>query len=242
MIPTITKKRLGVPEVSRSGYGNGTEATDGFTNYVTKEGAKWSNLTYATSNQAIIRVLPKDDTGTAGRPTVKILSRQRYTHGLFIFDIGHVPYGCGTWPAIWMSDTEPDIWSKHGEIDIIEAVNQGNKGAQFTLHTTDGCEMGVKRKQTGKALSNNCLNSTNYNMGCAVRGTPASYGEKLNGNKGGVYAVEWRTAGIRMWLFPRDQTPPNIELGKPEPSEWGTATADFPPRNVISIRTSRITG
>ncbi|KAK6512726.1 hypothetical protein TWF506_008895 [Arthrobotrys conoides] len=196
--------------------------------YVTKEGAEWSNLTYAASNQAIIRVLPKDRTGTAGRPTVKILSKQRYTRGLFIFDIGHVPYGCGTWPAIWMSDTDPDVWPTHGEIDIIEAVNQGNKGVQFALHTTDGCEMGVKRKQTGEVLSNNCLNSTNYNMGCAVRGAPASYGEKLNNKEGGVYAMEWRASGIRMWFFPRDQIPPNISIGKPEPSQWGTATADFP--------------
>ncbi|KAF3205094.1 hypothetical protein TWF106_001216 [Orbilia oligospora] len=180
----------------RFDYGNGTEATHGFTNYVTKDGAEWSNLTYATSNEAIIRVLPRDHTGATGRPTVKILSKQRYTHGLFIFDIGHVPYGCGTWPAIWMSDTDPDIWPSHGEIDIIESVNQGNKGTQFTLHTTNGCEMSVKRKQTGKVLSNNCLNSTNYNMGCAVRGTPDSYGEELNKNQGGVYAMEWRTAVI----------------------------------------------
>ncbi|KAK6525584.1 hypothetical protein TWF281_010641 [Arthrobotrys megalospora] len=209
-------------------YGNGTEATHGFTNYVTREGAEWSNLTYATLNQAILRVFPKDNTGTAGRPTVKILSRQRYTHGLFVFDIAHVPYGCGTWPAIWMSDPDPDVWPKHGEIDIVEAVNQGNKGAQFTLHTTDGCQMNAKRKQTGDALSVNCLNSTNYNMGCAVRGVPASYGERLNNNQGGVYAMEWRTAGIRMWFFPRDQIPQNIKLRKPEPSGWGTATADFP--------------
>ncbi|KAF3199992.1 hypothetical protein TWF679_001119 [Orbilia oligospora] len=209
-------------------YGNGTEATHGFTNYVTKDGAEWSNLTYATSNEAIIRVLPRDHTGATGRPTVKILSKQRYTHGLFIFDIGHVPYGCGTWPAIWMSDTDPDIWPSHGEIDIIESVNQGNKGTQFTLHTTNGCEMSVKRKQTGKVLSNNCLNSTNYNMGCAVRGTPDSYGEELNKNQGGVYAMEWRTAGIRMWFFPRNRIPSGISIGKPEPSEWGIATADFP--------------
>ncbi|KAK6507408.1 hypothetical protein TWF481_005841 [Arthrobotrys musiformis] len=209
-------------------YGNGTEETHGFTNYVTKEGAKWSNLTYATSDQAIVRVLSKDITGTAGRPTVKILSKQRYTHGLFIFDIRHVPYGCGTWPAIWLSDTDQGVWPEHGEIDVIEAVNQGDRGAQFTLHTTDGCNMSVKRKQTGKTLSYDCLNSTNYNMGCAVRGAPNSYGEKLNSNGGGVYAVEWRTAGIRLWFFPRDQIPANIEFGKPDPSEWGIATADFP--------------
>ncbi|KAJ6257083.1 hypothetical protein Dda_7968 [Drechslerella dactyloides] len=224
-------------------FGNGTEATNGFTNYVTREGAAWSNLTYATPNQAIIKVLAQDDTGPAGRPTVKLLSKQRYTQGLFLFDIEHVPFGCGTWPAIWTSDPDPEIWPSNGEIDIVEAVNQGTKGTQMTLHTTDGCQMrGVKRKQTGKVLSTNCLNSTNYNMGCAVAGRANSYGDAANRGGGGVYAMEWRTAGIRMWFFPRSAIPPDVRTaltndnkntaakdgGKPDPSSWGMATADFP--------------
>ncbi|KAK6346922.1 hypothetical protein TWF696_007022 [Orbilia brochopaga] len=221
-------------------FGNGTEATNGFTNYVTREGAVWSNLTYATPEQAIIKVLAQDETGLAGRPTVKLLSKQRYTQGLFIFDIEHVPYGCGTWPAIWTSDPDPNVWPSRGEIDIVEAVNQGNKGVQMALHTTKGCQMRkVKRKQSGKILSTNCLNSTNNNMGCAVSGPTDSYGEAVNRNGGGIYAMEWRSAGIRMWFFPRDKIPHNVQaaLGlsqrsnkdvKPDPSQWDEATADFP--------------
>ncbi|KAF3917379.1 hypothetical protein ABW21_db0203381 [Orbilia brochopaga] len=220
-------------------FGNGTEMTNGFTNYVTREGAVWSNLTYATPNQAVIKVLAQDETGIAGRPTVKLLSKQRYTQGLFIFDIEHVPYGCGTWPAIWTSDPDPNVWPNNGEIDIVEAVNQGNKGNQMTLHTTDGCQMrNVKRKQSGTVLSTNCLNSTNYNMGCATSGPISSYGEAVNRGGGGIYAMEWRSAGIRMWFFPRDKIPNNIKaaLGmthsetdvKPDPSTWDVATADFP--------------
>ncbi|KAF3942318.1 hypothetical protein ABW19_dt0206425 [Dactylella cylindrospora] len=207
-------------------YGNGTEATNGFTNYVTREGAVWSNLTYTTNGQATLRVLDSGNTGTAGRPTVKILSKKTYTHGLFIFDIAHSPFGCGTWPAIWTSD--PDVWPTNGEIDVIEAVNQGNKGSQFTLHTTNGCTMNVKRKQTGSTLSANCLNSTNNNEGCAVRGPVSSYGEELNDNGGGVFAMEWRTAGIRIWFFARASVPSDITNEAPDPSTWGTATADFP--------------
>ncbi|EPS45592.1 hypothetical protein H072_413 [Dactylellina haptotyla CBS 200.50] len=229
--PSYTKLDYGLMDVcffDMFDYGNGTEATHGFTNYVTREGAAWSNLTYATSNQAIIRVLPRDDTGTAGRPTVKIFSKRRYTHGLFIFDVAHVPYGCGTWPALWMSDPEPNVWPRNGEIDIVEAVNQGNKGFQAALHTIEGCEMSVKRKQTGNSLSTNCLNSTNYNMGCAVQGPDLGYGAEFNNNGGGVYAMEWRTAGIRVWFFSRNQIPLDIMFGMPDPSGWGTATADFP--------------
>lgn len=36
----------------------------------------------------------------AGRPSVRIASKQAFTHGLFIGDFAHIPAGvCGTWPA-----------------------------------------------------------------------------------------------------------------------------------------------
>lgn len=121
-----------------------------------------------------------------------------------------------------------DVWPANGEIDVVEAVNRGNKGAQMTLHTAGGCSMSVKRHQTGDTLSTNCLNSTNENMGCAVRGPIDSFGEVFNQNGGGVFAMEWRTAGIRVWFFQRNKIPEDIDLGLPDPSLWGTATADFP--------------
>jgi len=193
--------------------------------YVTREGAAFSNLTYASSSLAVVKV---DSTvvTTAGRPSVKILSKTNYTKGLFVFDISHSPYGCGTWPAVWVSD--PDNWPTNGEIDVIEAVNQGNVGNQMTLHTTDNCEMSVKRKETGKVLDKNCLNSTNANAGCGVQGSDTSFGEAFNKIDGGVYAMEWRSAGIRIWFFERSSIPPDITSGNPDPSTWGTATADFP--------------
>jgi len=207
-------------------YGNGTDKTDGFVNYVTKEGAAFSNLTYASSSSALVKVENTTNTGTAGRPSVKIMSKTNYTKGLFVFDITHTPYGCGTWPAVWVSDEQD--WPKNGEIDIIEAVNKGNNGNQMTLHTTDSCEMKVKRKETGKVLDTNCLNSTDGNAGCGVQGNDTSYGEAFNNIGGGVYAMEWRTAGIRIWFFERADIPSDITSGSPDPSTWGTATADFP--------------
>lgn len=36
----------------------------------------------------------------AGRPSIRIASKQAFTHGLFIGDFAHIPAGiCGTWPA-----------------------------------------------------------------------------------------------------------------------------------------------
>ena len=70
--------------------------------------------------------------------------------------------------------------------DVVEAVNQATTGNQVTLHTTDGCSMSVKREETGKVLSTDCLNSTNSNAGCGVQGPGDTYGQALNNIGGGV--------------------------------------------------------
>lgn len=44
-----------------------------------------------------------------------------------------------------------------------------------------------------------------------------------------VYAMELRTAGIRVWFFGRDSIPEDISNGtSPDPSSWSTPLADFP--------------
>lgn len=64
------------------------------------------NLTYASSSSAILRV----DTSTegqdaaSGRYSVRVTSKLQYDSGLFILDVKHTPYGCGTWPALWLSE------------------------------------------------------------------------------------------------------------------------------------------
>lgn len=97
--------------------------------------------------------------------------------------------------------------------------------------------MGVKRKETGTALNSNCLNSTDGDSGCGVQGSTATFGEDFNNNGGGVYAMELRDAGIRVWFFDRDNIPSDITTSTsnttnttttPDPSTWSEALADFP--------------
>jgi len=111
----------------------------------------------------------------------------------------------------------------------MEAVNQASTGNQMTLHTTNSCSMKAKRKESGSALTTNCYNGTDSNAGCGVRGPDASFGATFNANGGGVYAMELRTAGIRVWFFPRSDIPDDITAAtSPDPSTWGEALADFP--------------
>lgn len=117
----------------------------------------------------------------------------------------------------------------NGEIDVMEAVNVVSDAQnQMTLHTSKGCSMDVKRKDTGKALQTNCLNSTNDNAGCGVDAGKATFGTAFNNEGGGVMAMELRSAGIRMWQFARASIPADITSGSPDPSTWGEAMADFP--------------
>lgn len=111
----------------------------------------------------------------------------------------------------------------------MEAVNVvSSTKNQMTLHTSSGCSMDVKRKETGKAIHSSCVNSTNANAGCGVHGHSESYGAGFNAAGGGVMAMELRSAGIRIWQFGRGAIPSDISSGSPDPSTWSEAAADFP--------------
>ncbi|EOO01541.1 putative glycoside hydrolase family 16 protein [Phaeoacremonium minimum UCRPA7] len=212
-------------------YFHDYDPSSGFVHYVSIEDAERLNLTYASSSTAVVKVdTSVGNTSTpdasTGRYSVRVHSKTQYNSGLFIFDVKHTPYGCATWPALWLTD--PDNWPDHGEIDVMEAVNQATDGNEMTLHTTDGCKMNHKRKMTGSALKTNCDHDANDNAGCGVEGDDDTYGETFNSNGGGVMALEWRDAGIRVWQFARDSIPDDITSGSPVPSSWGTALADFP--------------
>lgn len=192
-------------------YYTETDPSDGYVTYVSSSIADSSsyNLTYASSSSAVLRVdtSTSDTTTTAstgsmggpgstttststtssGRNSVRITSKNTYNDGLFVFDILHAPYGCGTWPALWLTD--PNNWPEHGEIDVMETVNQAASGNQMTLHTSEGCTMGVKRKESGTVSETNCYEGADDNAGCGVKGPDDTAGAAFNDNNGGVSIV-----------------------------------------------------
>jgi hypothetical protein len=163
-----------------------------------------------------------------GRPSVRIESQKSWTHGLFIADITHMPGGiCGTWPALW---TLGPNWPNNGEIDIIEGANNQNKDLS-SAHTGGVCTIaGGSSTMTGTLQTNDCdLNDNDNTVGCGISDdSTQSYGTGFNAINGGVYAMEWTSAAIQIWFFPRRSIPSDISSGNtPNPANWGEPDAIF---------------
>ena len=78
-------------------YFTGYDPSAGFVHYVDQAGSAQMNLTYASSTSAVMRVDTSVTDASTGRFSVRITSKNTYNNGLFIFDVLHTPYGCGTW-------------------------------------------------------------------------------------------------------------------------------------------------
>jgi hypothetical protein len=197
--------------------------------YVDEETANTTGLIKFSDNGSVI--IGVDSTHTYntsyGRPSVRINSTKTYNHGLFIADISHIPGGvCGTWPAFW---TVGDDWPNHGEIDIIEGSNLETTDLS-SLHTGETCSIAGDR-ETGILQATDCtydVSTGNNSAGCSVSNRNSnSYGLGFNSDNGGVYAMQWTSDYIRIWFWPRDSIPADIEAGKPTPDTWGLPTANF---------------
>ncbi|WBW70997.1 glycosyl hydrolase family Crr1 [Schizosaccharomyces osmophilus] len=203
------------------------DPTKGFVQYKTREASEQMGLIHANSTNVIMTADNKEKAPN-GRPSVRISTKEYFKNVLIILDVLHAPTGCGTWPAFW---TVGDDWPKNGEIDIMENVNLARKG-QVTLHTDDGCDMtGVKQVMTGNTLQSNCyVNAPGANnAGCGVKAAEdGSFGAPFNAQQGGVYALDWRSEGIRAWFFNRTNIPTDITNKQPQPANWETPLADFP--------------
>jgi hypothetical protein len=207
------------------------------TSYVDRTRAEELNMISSGPDSVRISV---DDTMTlhynrttsflsTGRSSVRLSSKAVYNHGLFIIDVEHLPTGCGTWPAFWTLGkiTEDMPWPTNGEIDVIEAWNLNTQNT-MTLHTTNksGSCTNSGFYETGTLVTNDC--QSDPGGGCSVLdGRTDSAGEGFNANKGGVFAMEWTSAFIRVWFFPRNEIPECIHKGKPDPDEFGPSLTTF---------------
>jgi hypothetical protein len=222
--------------------GQDSEGSKGYINYVAREEAfrlGIANVTLETNNnnnntEEPFVYMSTSPTEEGPRDSVRLEGLKRYNRGLFIIDIRHMPAGCGTWPAFWLTDEAN--WPINGEIDLIEGVNTQTE-AKTALHTTKVCNMndvpqGVKTGSwdtaQGVPMKNGELDMTLreakncfvydphqwLNQGCvAVSDNNATIGTPLNDNGGGVFVLEWDPINrfMKSWAFtPHGEMPENL--------------------------------
>eukprot|EP00591_Stephanopyxis_turris_P007754 CAMPEP_0195520788 /NCGR_PEP_ID=MMETSP0794_2-20130614/17545_1 /TAXON_ID=515487 /ORGANISM="Stephanopyxis turris, Strain CCMP 815" /LENGTH=636 /DNA_ID=CAMNT_0040650211 /DNA_START=57 /DNA_END=1967 /DNA_ORIENTATION=+ len=169
------------------------------------------------------------------RDSIRLEGKTRWSRGLFIIDVRHMPAGCGTWPAFWLTDE--NNWPVNGEIDIVEGVNYQSE-AKTALHTTKVCSMesvteedmtggwdtavGIPDAKTGipdmtMRYAKDCFVYNKHqwvNQGCvAMDKQEGAIGIPLNQKGGGVYVLEWDPINrhIRSWVFtPHQEMPENL--------------------------------
>ncbi|KAF9528180.1 glycoside hydrolase family 16 protein [Crepidotus variabilis] len=208
------------------------DPTHGKVNYVDAETSYYNNLTYASQDTFILRadyksVVPPQ---SRGRDSVRIVSKSTFMEHVAVFDVRHMPEGCGTWPAIW--EVHGDNWPEGGEVDILEGVNDSGPNAA-TLHTTPGCSMPGNAGQTGYFTQFDCNYEVNGNTGCSARSdNPNSYGPNFNRAGGGWYVLERTETFMKIWFWERYN--PSVPASVRDYSEdidtsnWGAPFAYFP--------------
>ncbi|EGO00838.1 glycoside hydrolase family 16 protein [Serpula lacrymans var. lacrymans S7.3] len=208
-----------------------SDPTNGRVNYVDDATAQRSGLVSVSGNTVTLRADDKAvlSANGPGRDSFRIESNAQYTTHVAIFDIGHMPEGCGTWPAVWEVGAN---WPNEGELDIIEGVNNESPN-ESTLHTSAGCTMPNGRDMSGTSTGSNCDVDQTNNMSCGVKLSASdSFGPSFNNNGGGWYAMERTSSAIKIWFWDRysGSVPSDVKYAgnSINTGAWGTPAAYFP--------------
>ncbi|KAI1324169.1 glycoside hydrolase family 16 protein [Xylariaceae sp. FL0255] len=214
----------------------GKDPSHGFVDYQSKEDAMAQGLVSIDEFNRVrlgVDSVHTYTTSDTGRPSVRITSKDDFTHGLFIADFAHMPGStCGTWPAFWAFNDQDGgaLWPMGGEVDIIEGANTAQRNL-ISAHTEPGChapDVGF----TGVQGPVDCSLSPT-NIGCnfaAPTADSATFGDAFNAEGGGVYALQWDSENLKIWHFPRSAIPDDITnapVVTPDPSTWGPPQALF---------------
>ncbi|KAI0700431.1 endo-beta-glucanase [Cytidiella melzeri] len=224
----LTDNWIGSAFLSAFVHENIPDPTNGRVTYVDQATALSQNLTYAQGNTFIIRA---DDTTVLsasgpGRNSIRVRSVNTYTTHVAVFDIAHMPEGCGTWPAVW--ETAETNWPNEGEVDIVRVNDESPNSV--SLHTSSNCTMPVTRAMTGTATGLNCDTYATGGQACGVSGFDTNtYGPPFNAAGGGWYAMERTNSFIKVWFWSRNAAKPgDIGAASVNTDNWGSPIALFP--------------
>ncbi|CAG7848629.1 SubName: Full=Related to glycoside hydrolase family 16 protein-Laccaria bicolor {ECO:0000313/EMBL:CCA73334.1} [Serendipita indica DSM 11827] len=110
------------------------DPANGVVNYLSEPAAQsaglvsWTDSTFTMKADSI-----NNSVMGKGRDSVRLVSRDEFGDGVYIFDINHSPVGCGTWPAVWTTTTKN--WPYGGEIDVLEGANANSNSSITTMRT-----------------------------------------------------------------------------------------------------------
>ncbi|KIM58360.1 glycoside hydrolase family 16 protein [Scleroderma citrinum Foug A] len=206
-----------------------SDPSHGRVNYVSESTAQSSGLVSVSGNQVTLRA---DSTNVLnpsgpGRNSFRLETYDQYTTHVAVFDIAHMPEGCGTWPEVG------DNWPSEGEIDIIEGVNSQGSNL-FSFHTGGKCSMPSSRSMTGNPSGSlDCDVYDTNDTGCSVSvNDPNNFGPSFNRNGGGWYAIERTPSFVKMYFWERGSSSVPSDVQYPgssvNPDNWGTPTAYYP--------------
>ncbi|KAJ5486141.1 hypothetical protein N7530_000441 [Penicillium desertorum] len=163
-------------------FRNGT-GSSGFAQYVDAATAEAKSLAGIRDGKVYLGVDNTTENTTGGRQSVRVITKNVWTNGVYIADIAHMPgNACGVWPAYWTSD--PD-WPNSGEIDIIESVNM-QKTPIITLHSGKNCVVTNTGSAAGSVLVDPDWDSSTSSGGCSQTSTNThAYGVRLQRDRWG---------------------------------------------------------
>ncbi|KAG8425149.1 hypothetical protein J3458_001881 [Metarhizium acridum] len=210
---------------------DGADPSHGYVSYQSRRNAEALGLYSVDEKTGVVR-LGVDSTNmyslTAGRPSIRLESKEAFNHGLFIADFLHMPPSqCGLWPAFWSYGPN---WPAGGEVDIIEGAND-QRSNLLSAHTVAGCTISksLMGEFSGVQRDTDCNVGSN-NVGCGYSspaGDTSAYGDGFNAANGGVYAMEWDDELIKIWHFARSKIPKDITNKTPDTAGWGLPDAIF---------------
>lgn len=127
------------------------------------------------------------------RISVRLNSRRRYTGGVWVFDVAHVPIGCGAWPALWMINAAGD------EVDVLENINV--RGGYTNFHTNvPGC-VSPSIDQVASRLPNATRCTIGETLPGAYKGCISSlptgtFDASFNSGGGGIFVLDMTDASM----------------------------------------------
>ena len=110
----------------------------------------------------------------------------------------------------------------------------------MALHTANSCAILDDGSFTGTVDTDDCFVDApdqGHNVGCHIVAADAqSYGDGFNENSGGIFAMQWTSAFIKIWMFTRADAPQDLATASPDPASWQTPSASFSGRCTLDDR------